>query len=140
VLSNCVHRNNPACQSSVAALLDAKDVGLQSRQVGTLIAIGVWLVGLASAALTVVFSAGLGANATGSFHLPQTDIAQLQSATSASVLVFATATDDSNSMAVTALPTPFEYVMPPPRGYSQICSYISNFIHLQLLPLIKRLL
>ena len=113
-MSNCTHFNNPACQSSVAALLNPIELGLQSRQLATLLALGVWLSGLVAAALTVVVKSGLGAQANGSFHLPQTDIAQVQSATSASVLVFATATDDSNAMSITSAPTadPFEYVVP----------------------------
>ena len=106
VLSNCAEINAPACQSSVADLLNPTEVGLQSRQIGTLVALGVWLSGLVVAALTIVFDSGLGAYGNGSFHIPQTDIAQVQSATSASVLVFATATDDANPMAITATPTP----------------------------------
>jgi hypothetical protein len=112
VLSNCVHFNDPQCQSSVAVLLDPNQIGLQSRTTGVLLWLGAWIFGLIAAALTMVFSKGLGPQANGNFHIPQTDIAQIQSATSASILIFATATDDTNSMSVTAAPAPFEYVDP----------------------------
>lgn len=69
-------------------------------------ALTVWLSGLAVAAITMVFNSGLGAHANGGFHLPQTDIAQIQLATSASALVFATATDDTNGMSITPTPSP----------------------------------
>lgn len=68
-------------------------------------AITAWITGLVIVA-AIIYVPKLEENFGGRVHFPQTDLDQIQNATSSSAVLFVTTTSDSNPLLVTTTMTP----------------------------------
>ena len=98
---NCPKPDSPSCQSSIQSAVNPRGIGLQARQIPTLLLLAEAITVLSAIAIQVDgLTDSSNPHPSNHVHLNGADLAQVSSAQSASSLVFATASNDPNMVTV----------------------------------------